>query len=129
MDRVFSVDDISDQFLWSSPPPPRHADDPKMTRSASVWAFQKFLREEASSSVSDDTTSSSSKSAGGGNDAAVERKNAGFGGTGGIVPVDLDEYQAFLKARLDLACTAVALTKVPRSLCFSSYGLLRFDCK
>ncbi|XP_021742250.1 light-inducible protein CPRF2-like [Chenopodium quinoa] len=59
MDRVFSVGDISDQF-WSPtppPPPPPAAGESKMNRSASEWAFERFLQE--TSPISD---SSSSKS-------------------------------------------------------------------
>lgn len=51
--------DISDQF-WSPPPPPPPsvaAGDPKMNRSASEWAFERFLQEASPLS---DTSSSKS---------------------------------------------------------------------
>nr|TKS17961.1 hypothetical protein D5086_0000008100 [Populus alba] len=47
MNSVFSVDDFSDPF-WLSPPPPSSSTDPKMNRSESEWAFENFLKEMAS---------------------------------------------------------------------------------
>lgn len=146
MDRVFSVDELSDQF-WLPPPshPPFPApDEPKMNRSASEWAFQRFLQEAAASSVSD--TTSSSKLVG--ENDVVENKdrayqknphiNQGVNGilskpvlaaatkpfdTGSSVPIDSDEYQEFLKSRLNLACAAVALTKAPYVIGQRSFGV------
>ncbi|GAA0145685.1 basic leucine zipper transcription factor [Lithospermum erythrorhizon] len=45
MDRVFSVDDISDHF-WSPPPPLSAAN-----RNSSEWCFQRFLLEASATSV------------------------------------------------------------------------------
>ncbi|XP_058223887.1 light-inducible protein CPRF2 [Rhododendron vialii] len=120
MDRVFSVDDIADQF-WSPPPPAvRLSDEEEMTttsssssqammmmnRSSSEWALQRFLQEsQAKTNASD----------------VVEIKDvqppipinpaAAAAPPPNNIPVDSDEYQAFLKTRLDLACAAVALTR------------------
>ncbi|KAL9142589.1 hypothetical protein ABFS82_14G179700 [Erythranthe guttata] len=134
MDRVFSVDEISGQF-WSShaPPPPsfllhddadvdQHSSSKTMgmNRSSSEWAFQRFLQEAAAASSSDHI-----------NTAAVQRDdvvqieaNSNFKndnpprqiaaaavGPPPNIPVDSEEYQAFLKSRLELACAAVALSR------------------
>lgn len=120
MDRVFSVDDIADQF-WSPPPAVRLSDEEEMTttsssssqammmmnRSSSEWAFERFLQEaQAKTNASD----------------VVEIKDvqppipinpaAAAAPPPNNIPVDSEEYQAFLKTRLDLACAAVALTRV-----------------
>ncbi|CAA0816756.1 Basic leucine zipper 63 [Striga hermonthica] len=130
MDRVFSVDEIPDQF-WS---PPIRLDDAdvepasscaaassssKMNRSSSEWAFQRFLQEAASP----DHDSAPLKT-----DAAVGIKGsnhhyngnqqpqvaAAAAGPPPNIPIDSEEYQAFLKSRLDLACAAVALTRATK---------------
>ncbi|GER55282.1 BZIP transcription factor [Striga asiatica] len=130
MDRVFSVDEIPDQF-WS---PPIRLDDAdvepasscaaassssKMNRSSSEWAFQRFLQEAASP----DHDSAPLKT-----DAAVEIKSSNHHYNGNQqpqvaaaaagpplnIPIDSEEYQAFLKSRLDLACAAVALTRATK---------------
>lgn len=124
MDRVFSVDEIPDH-LWS---PQIHisagADDSsnsKMSRSASEWAFQRFIQETSatsplsSSSVADDVVfvdidprskQNNIEASPLPTDAAVL--------TNGPPPVavDSDEYRAFLKSKLNLACAAVAMTRV-----------------
>ncbi|KAI5676897.1 hypothetical protein M9H77_07847 [Catharanthus roseus] len=177
MDRVFSVDDIADQF-WSQPPPPislpiRLSDDDSsisgsggghglskmMNRSSSEWAFQRFLQ-EASASVSasashnsqsttpppppsppvsssgtaphdvleikqatrnhsnDSRTDQNKNNSFNSNQSVKDGKigtpsfGVGGGGPPPNIPIDSQEYQAFLKSRLDLACAAVALTRV-----------------
>ncbi|KAF3454324.1 hypothetical protein FNV43_RR04771 [Rhamnella rubrinervis] len=139
MDRVFSVGEISDQF-WSAPPAPDTPDDTsKMNRSTSEWAFQRFLQEaSASASASSDGSPPprparpcSSSSSDPNNDVVeikvndqpkpsklhdnnIDRKD---GSTPSLpiappnVPIDSEEYQAFLKSKLNLACAAVALTR------------------
>ncbi|KAG5539351.1 hypothetical protein RHGRI_019789 [Rhododendron griersonianum] len=118
MDRVFSVDDIADQF-WSPPPAVRLSDEEEMTttstssqammmmnRSSSEWAFQRFLQEaQAKTNASDVVEIKDVQPPIQINpaDAAAPPPNN--------IPVDSDEYQAFLKTRLDLACAAVALTR------------------
>ncbi|GFY90691.1 bZIP transcription factor family protein [Actinidia rufa] len=121
MDRVFSVEDMADQF-WS-PPPGRlaggGAEEEKtsssaaataskttMNRSSSEWAFEQFIQE----------ANNASKPSPPPNDAVVAVKDQHR--TASLhpppnVPVDSEEYQAFLKNRLNLACAAVALTRVP----------------
>ncbi|WCJ43886.1 Basic-leucine zipper (bZIP) transcription factor family protein [Euphorbia peplus] len=101
MDRVFSVDEFSKQF-WSPPPPPPSSCS--MNRSASEWAFQKFLEEAVSDSsaveiMDDDSVSSSGN----------VKKNAPTSFNAN--PVESDEYQAFLKSKLNLACAAVAASR------------------
>ncbi|GAB2303541.1 hypothetical protein Dimus_037528 [Dionaea muscipula] len=152
MERVFSVDEISDHF-WSPPPlPPPAIEDPKMNRSPSEWAFERFLEEEAAAASSH---TSSSKSFAINQSDVVEVKDnhhhhhqpvprhpnplnqdqtyqsqklnhaqangiiqsaaaatASFS-QGRSIPIDSNDYQAFLKSRLISACAAVALTRAP----------------
>ncbi|KAM4108675.1 hypothetical protein ACB094_03G062900 [Castanea mollissima] len=182
MDRVFSVDEMSEQF-WSPPPhphphqhpqppqappsssahsPPQTADESSkmMNRSASEWAFQRFLQLEVEPSETETTTASSSapqndvvlldtktatnnnnnnnnshshsnnnnntKSNSNGNNAAsttsfTSKKKSNNGTTSTTasfnagpppnIPIDSEEYQAFLKSKLNLACAAVALSR------------------
>ena len=127
MERVFSVEEISEPFLL-----PAAADEssskPKsttMNRSASEWAFQRFLQEASSVSVSLSVASPCSSSS-----SVVEVKQdlspntetkplqngASLLPSGTHPPssaaVDSEEYQAILKTKLNLACAAVALTRV-----------------
>lgn len=129
MDSVFSVDEISDQF-WSPPIPTGKDESSKMNRSASEWAFQRFLQ-EASSVASDTSHPPPSSDPDNQNDdlileikqppkpkqdltAPTVYKN------GAVLPnepppnisVDSEHYQAILKSKLNLACAAVALTRV-----------------
>ncbi|KAL7126326.1 hypothetical protein ABFS83_14G178700 [Erythranthe nasuta] len=130
MDRVFSVDEISGQF-WSShapPPPPfllhddadvdQHSSSKTMgmNRSSSEWAFQRFLQEAAAAS-SDHITATVQR-----DDVVQIEANSNFNndnpprqiaavGPPPNIPVDSEEYQAFLKSRLELACAAVALSR------------------
>ncbi|GMH13195.1 hypothetical protein Nepgr_015036 [Nepenthes gracilis] len=145
MERVFSVEDISDQF-WSSPPSPpsEQSEDPKMNRSASEWAFQRFLQE----AISSPDTVSSSKSRP--ENDVVEIKdhahqsdqqiyhqnqdhdqkqpnnrirppaNTSAFNLGSSIPIDSDEYQALLKSRLNLTCAAVALTRASAAVAESA---------
>ncbi|KAL0005579.1 hypothetical protein SO802_013140 [Lithocarpus litseifolius] len=179
MDRVFSVDEMSDQF-WSPPPhphqhlqppqapsssahsPPQTADESSkmMNRSASEWAFQRFLQLEVEPSETENETTTASSSApqndvvlldtktaaninnshsnsnnnnntksngnGNGNTAAsttsFTSKNTSNNRTTSTmasfnagpppnIPIDSEEYQAFLKSKLNLACAAVALSR------------------
>ncbi|XP_073150730.1 light-inducible protein CPRF2-like [Henckelia pumila] len=121
MDRVFSVDDIADHF-WSPHPPPTslHDEEPhhhhtaaassssetmRMNRSHSEWALQRFLQEAA---APDHTAAPNPK-----DDEVIEIKsNKSLDGIPNPnIPVDSEEYQTFLKSRLELACAAVALTR------------------
>ncbi|XP_024025188.1 light-inducible protein CPRF2 [Morus notabilis] len=123
MDRVFSVEEISDLF-WSPPPSTSKANDEssKMNRSSSEWAFQKFLQEASVSEASPSRPPpppSSSASAGDENDVVeikvkenseLLRNPASFSGHANT-PVDSEDYQAFLKSKLNLACAAVAMSR------------------
>ena len=145
MDRVFSVDEISDQF-WSPPICTIPGESSKMNRSASEWAFQLFLQE--ASVASEISPTSSSSAAGTNDDVFVEIKNQTKlkettkstnsmpvqknrvilgNGSASNIPVDSKDYQAFLKSKLNLACAAVALTRVTSSFDFSIHesGLQR----
>ncbi|KAL8028769.1 hypothetical protein ABFX02_14G182400 [Erythranthe guttata] len=137
MDRVFSVDEISGQF-WSShaPPPPsfllhddadvdQHSSSKTMgmNRSSSEWAFQRFLQEAAAASSSSDHITATTVQR---DDVVQIEANSNFNndnpprqiaaaavavGPPPNIPVDSEEYQAFLKSRLELACAAVALSR------------------
>lgn len=125
MDRVFSVDDIADQF-WSPPPAVRLSDEEEMTttstssqammmmnRSSSEWAFQRFLQEaQAKTNASDVVEIKDVQPPIQINPADAAAAAAAAAPPPNNIPVDSDEYQAFLKTRLDLACAAVALTRV-----------------
>lgn len=116
MDRVLSVEEISDQF-WSSSSASSAiaaADydnklGSKMNRSASEWAFQQFIREEVDKNGKEEEE-----------DEDLKKKNGmkSFNGFSenddddNNVPVDVEEYQAFLKNKLNLACAAVAMSRV-----------------
>ncbi|XP_010274217.1 PREDICTED: light-inducible protein CPRF2 isoform X2 [Nelumbo nucifera] len=139
MDRVFSVGDISDQF-WppppvASPPPPAHSstaqqgEDFKMNRSSSEWAFQRFLQEASSVAATSPPSATAASSvpppfssaktserpAVGGDDEVVEIEKSQppptLSDPSPSVPIDSEEYQAYLKSRLNLACAAVALSR------------------
>ncbi|XP_057763683.1 light-inducible protein CPRF2-like [Salvia miltiorrhiza] len=141
MERVFSLDEM-DQF-WSR----LGGDDDEaasrlsssaastaqsklaagMNRSASEWAFQRFIQE---ASAPDRTTLQSASSSthqtvdvaeikggsrhhliGVGVNANQQQPAAAAGGPPPNLSPDSEEYQAFLKSRLELACAAVALTR------------------
>ncbi|GAV75773.1 bZIP_1 domain-containing protein/bZIP_C domain-containing protein [Cephalotus follicularis] len=151
MDRVFSVEEMADQF-WS--PATAGEESAKMNRIPSEWAFQRFLQEvsvaAAAAVVVRSASADSSSSPGPRNESVVEIEEdqsqrvknssdskttvvasndndhkikdnnsnndtaaatASFGVVAPDIPVDSDEYQAFLKSKLNLACAAVALTR------------------
>ncbi|GKV49715.1 hypothetical protein SLEP1_g56449 [Rubroshorea leprosula] len=151
MDRVFSVDEISDHQFWPSPPSPPSsslpssttaaavADEPssKINRSSSEWAFQRLIQEvseakkvqgennpELNQSPPKDATGTSCVTEVSTNVKSTSiEKNGGteaFNGGAPKIPVDSDEYQAFLKNKLNLACAAVALSRV--SLHIAQFG-------
>lgn len=129
MDRVFSVGEISEQF-WSNPPDASS----KMNRSESEWAFQRFLQEAQQPTSSGDSKNDSVveiKSAhisnnnnNNNNNTDNQNDNVKAGGGGGNVSKaatsalsfdgtqNLEDYQAVLKSKLNLACAAVALSRV-----------------
>ncbi|RWR87929.1 Basic-leucine zipper domain-containing protein [Cinnamomum micranthum f. kanehirae] len=126
MDRVFSVEEISDPFWLSShfsssaAAAAAAADESsnnnnnynnnKMNRSSSEWAFQRFL-EEASISQNNPSQSLSSTSSSL-NEKPIEIKDPPISdpSLNDNGPIDPEEYQQILKKRLDLACAAVALS-------------------
>ncbi|CAL0300028.1 unnamed protein product [Lupinus luteus] len=135
MDRVFSVGEIADHF-WSPAIPSSLSsgaadESSKMNRSASEWAFQRFLQEAtsvtsppSSSSVADrnddvvlvETNSHQSKlDRAQSVDTTLLQKNDAVLHNGPSVPppgsVGSEEYQAFLKSKLNLACAAVAIAR------------------
>lgn len=127
MDRVFSVEEISDPFWQSSQSSSNdnNNNNKKMNRSSSEWAFQRFLQEASisqnppSQSLSSSTTTSPSL-----NEKPVEINDPPIPNHSleENVPIDSEEYQKILKQRLDLACAAVALSRV-----FLRFRVLGFD--
>ncbi|KAG7556846.1 Basic-leucine zipper domain [Arabidopsis suecica] len=90
MEKVFSDEEISGNHHWSV------NGTTAMNRSASEWAFQRFIQE--SSAATDDGESTTACGV-----SVSSPPN---------VPVDSDEYRAFLKSKLNLACAAVAMKRV-----------------
>jgi hypothetical protein len=129
MERVFSVEDNITELFWSPPPPPPE-DLSKMNRSESEWAFERFLQEASAVTLDDNTSSNSSadktdvvqiKDHGNSNNNATSKCSFSNGtcvtaassfAAPAIIPVESDDYHAFLKSKLNLACAAVALTRV-----------------
>ncbi|KAI5566685.1 hypothetical protein BDE02_13G036900 [Populus trichocarpa] len=128
MERVFSVEDNITELFWSPPPPPPE-DLSKMNRSESEWAFERFLQEASAVTLDDNTSSNSSadktdvvqiKDHGNSNNNATSKCSFSNGtcataassfAAPAIIPVESDDYHAFLKSKLNLACAAVALTR------------------
>ncbi|KAI7740576.1 hypothetical protein M8C21_033282 [Ambrosia artemisiifolia] len=104
-----------------------------MNRSMSEWQFQCFLQENSLPNESlssgpthkdvvveikdqdeqQDFQDKDHKKESCGEGATTTTTTTSFGGGSGVVnvPVDSEEYQAYLKSRLNLACAAVALTR------------------
>lgn len=83
-----------------------------MNRSASEWAFERFLR-EASTGQGDDRRPSGSVASSGSSSVGVADKDADDEVVEvKLPPRDSEEYHAILKRQLNLACAAVALTRV-----------------
>uniref|UniRef100_A0A6N2LXC6 BZIP domain-containing protein n=1 Tax=Salix viminalis TaxID=40686 RepID=A0A6N2LXC6_SALVM len=125
MDRVFSEEDNITEHFWSPPP----QDLSKMNRSESEWAFERFLQEASAATLEDNTSSNSSadktdvvqiKDHGNSNNNATSKCSFSNGTCATAAssfdapasfPVESDDYRAFLKSKLNLACAAVALTR------------------
>ncbi|KAK7258697.1 hypothetical protein RIF29_24279 [Crotalaria pallida] len=110
MERVFSVDELAEQ-LW----PEEAMDDESkstMNRSASEWAFQRFLQEAAAATASSSSCDNSSTSS-----SVVEIKpniidaKPNRAAAAAAAVVDSEDYQAILKSKLNLACAAVAYSR------------------
>ncbi|KAF9686902.1 hypothetical protein SADUNF_Sadunf02G0038100 [Salix dunnii] len=140
MNSVFSVDDFSDPFWQSPPPPPPPATAPAMNRSESEWALEMLLQEVSGVSVSSSSasethtaapsvlsqSSTSSIPPENGEDEVVEITKHPIHhhhhhhqnpnphpqplDPNLMAPTDSEEYRAFLKSKLDLACAAVAMS-------------------
>ncbi|XP_010550923.1 PREDICTED: basic leucine zipper 63 isoform X2 [Tarenaya hassleriana] len=101
MDRVFSGE------IWPAPTAKDTVDavsgdtdgTARLNRSASEWAFQRFIQE------------SSSSSAAGAGDITAAYGSSDAGPPSPCLPVDSAEYRAYLKSKLNLACAAVAMKR------------------
>ena len=136
MDRVFSVEEISDHF-WSPPissdnTTNHHPPSANMNRSASEWAFQRFLQEAAASPTDPnddlfflhDNDNHHHDKPDRNDNAPVPKNDAVLTNAPPPPPppkttsvsspvlVDSEDYQALLKSKLNLACAAVAMTRV-----------------
>jgi hypothetical protein len=94
MEKVFSDEEISGNHHWSV------NGMTSLNRSASEWAFNRFIQE--SSAAADDGESTTACGV-----SVSSPPN---------VPVDSEEYRAFLKSKLNLACAAVAMKRVLTTL-------------
>ncbi|XP_077248047.1 light-inducible protein CPRF2-like isoform X2 [Tasmannia lanceolata] len=111
MDRVFSVEEISDPF-WASTS--SKIEDAKMNRSSSEWTFQKFLQQASVSHNQSPVAvspSSSVRNKGGEDEEVIEIKEPPISNPSLDIPIDSGNYQELLKRRLNLACAAFALTR------------------
>ena len=113
MHSLFSSDDVSSDTFWA------------MNRSASEWALERFLEEfspppppsqqiaESPAAAAASPQSSSTVRA---DDDAAEVKNPDghrrFPPVAATATLDSNQYRQFLKTQLDLACAAVALSRV-----------------
>ncbi|KAK8633880.1 hypothetical protein V6N13_014714 [Hibiscus sabdariffa] len=132
MDRIFSVEEMSDHF-WSSSAAASGGDDDrdnkpgsKMNRSASEWAFQQFLREEVDKKGGEDHNDEEEAK-----EELKNKKNGCFENNNNNtsnVPADLEDYQAFLKKKLNLACAAVALSMLWSKFMRNSRTCVDFLC-
>ncbi|XP_010524913.1 PREDICTED: basic leucine zipper 63-like isoform X2 [Tarenaya hassleriana] len=110
MERVFSVEEISGE-LWPAASDKETEDmvsgdadgTAKMNRSASEWAFQRFIRESSSSSAA--------ATDGGTGEGLGPNGISAAGSPSPGVLVDSEEYRAYLKSKLNLACAAVAMKR------------------
>ena len=88
-----------------------------MNHSASEWAFQQFLREEVDKGEGKEKNEEEEKEKEAKEELKKKKKNemaSSFNGClhNNNVHMDLEEYHAFLKNKLNLACAAVAMSRV-----------------
>ncbi|MQL86068.1 hypothetical protein Taro_018586 [Colocasia esculenta] len=155
MERVFSVEEISDSFWASSSSSPHSAagsSDPKaINRSPSEWAFQRFLQEAVPDSPSPSVVSTAAANAnvrssasscyrretGGGGDeetkvpppppAPLPSQPSAVGAPPSNILVGSDRYPEFLKQQLNLAC-AFALSRASGMKTQGSTSLAEASC-
>jgi hypothetical protein len=112
MQRVFSVAEISEQYWLTSKECKERGS--KMNRSESEWAFQQFLQEaaiETNTSNAKPCSSSSTSTSSSNVDVKLNINN-----------IDYEEYHSILKTKLDLACAAVAMSRVCIKTYVSNFG-------
>lgn len=102
MERVFSVEEISGNHLWPALAKETNNGTTVMNRSASEWAFHRFIQESSAAADDDDCAG----------EAAAACGVSVSGPPSPSVPVDSEEYREFLKSKLNLACAAVAMKRV-----------------
>ncbi|RZC92723.1 hypothetical protein C5167_011804 [Papaver somniferum] len=141
MERVFSVEEISDPFWTQTPQIPGSGgggEDHHMNRSSSEWAFQRFLQEAVTSPTNSLSSSTSntvvplfppstllpSSSARSPDEEVIEIKDNNhhhhvqnhhpLPSSDPLLksPIDAKEYQEILKQRLTEACAAVAMSRL-----------------
>ncbi|KAI3957552.1 hypothetical protein MKX01_001911 [Papaver californicum] len=141
MERVFSVEEISDPFWTQTPQIPGGGgggEDHHMNRSSSEWAFQRFLQEAVVTSPTNSLSSStsntvvplfppptllpSSSSSRSPDEEVIEIKDNNHHHhhiqnhhplpSSDPSPIDAKGYQEILKQRLTQACAAVAMARV-----------------
>jgi hypothetical protein len=111
MERVLSIAEITEQY-WLTSKACKEGDTTKMNRSDSEWAFQKFLREQQAAEEAEAATAKPSSSSTSTSSSTVD-VNLKINNS-----IDSEDYQALLKTKLDLACAAVAKSRVYISFSF-----------
>lgn len=111
MERVFSIAEITEQY-WLTSKACKEGES-KMNRSDSEWAFQQFLQQQEqeaanTSNAKPCSSSSTSTSTSSSNlDLKLKINNNNNNNIN-----DSQDYYAILKTKLDLACAAVAMSRV-----------------
>ncbi|XP_058738651.1 light-inducible protein CPRF2 [Vicia villosa] len=110
MERVFSIAEITEQY-WLTSKACKEGES-KMNRSDSEWAFQQFLQQqeqEAAANTSHAKPCSSSTSTSSSNVDLKLNINNNNNNNNNIN--NSEDYQAFLKTKLELACAAFAMSR------------------
>ncbi|KAM0039424.1 putative transcription factor bZIP family [Helianthus debilis subsp. tardiflorus] len=127
MNKMFSVEDIAAHF-WSPSDDDEESSSsssaskinkptpPVINRSMSEWHFQSFLQQSSSNDVVVQINKDHDNNNNNNNNHSVATTLINIPTAPAPAPattsyVDSEEYQAYLKSRLDLACAAVALTR------------------
>lgn len=110
MERVFSIAEITEQY-WLTSKACKEGES-KMNRSDSEWAFQQFLQqqEQEAANTSNAKPCSSSSTSTSTSSSNLDLKLKINSNNNNIN--DSQDYYAILKTKLDLACAAVAMSRV-----------------
>lgn len=110
------MEGICEQF-WASTAPTVKDElfTGRMNRSDSEWAFQQYIQASAAatspSEIKEQPNTNNKQDLIGPSIPAISNNNAAASASTSLA-VDSEQYQALLKSKLNLACAAVALTRV-----------------